>query len=195
MYQSYIKRFLDLLISLSLLPVLLILAVPISILIKLEDGGPIFYNALRIGKDFKEYPMYKFRSMMVNAPDIRNSDGSTYNAHNDNRVTKVGKFLRKSSLDELPQLLNVIKGEMSFVGPRPSPLGNKKNYPKKYFKKFEIKPGITGLNQALLRNEATMEERIENDLIYKENISFLLDLKIIFKTIISVINSKGINKN
>lgn len=195
MYQNYFKRLFDLLFSIFLSPLLLIIAIPIAIMIKLEDRGPIFYNALRVGINMKEYPMYKFRTMVVDAPDIRNEDGSTFNADNDSRVTKVGKFLRKSSLDELPQLINVLRGEMSFVGPRPSPLGNKDKYPSEYFKKFEVRPGITGLNQALLRNDSSMEERINNDLSYIKDITFTKDIKIIFKTITVVLNSKGINRN
>lgn len=195
MYRYGIKRILDIILSLIGLPFLLILMIPVVIAIKLEDKGPIFYNAPRIGKDMKEFPMYKFRSMKVNAPDIRNEDGSTFNSDNDPRVTKVGKILRKTSIDETPQLINVLKGDMSFVGPRPSPLGNKDLYPREYFRKFDVQPGITGYNQAVLRNQSTMEQRINNDLFYVENISIILDIKIIYLTLISVIKSKNINRN
>ncbi|WP_096550377.1 sugar transferase [Ureibacillus thermosphaericus] len=195
MYRYGIKRFLDLFCSLLGLPIFLIVMIPVAIAIKIDDGGPIFYNASRIGKNMKEFKMYKFRSMKVNAPDIRNADGSTFNSENDPRVTRVGKFLRKTSIDEIPQLLNVLKGDMSLVGPRPSPLGNKDLYPKEYFRKFEVKPGITGYNQALLRNQSTMEQRIKNDLYYVENVSLILDLKIILLTILSVIKSKNIYRN
>ena len=169
--------------------------IPVAIMIKLEDKGPIFFNAPRIGKDMTEFPMYKFRSMKVNAPDIRNEDGSTFNSDDDPRVTKIGKILRKTSIDEIPQIINVLKGDMSFVGPRPSPLGNKDLYPKKYIRKFDVKPGITGYNQAVLRNSSTMEQRIANDLYYVETISFKLDFKIIYLTLISVLKSKNINRN
>ncbi len=195
MYRYGIKRILDIILSLIGLLFLLIVMIPVVIAIKLEDKGPIFYNAPRIGKNMKEFPMYKFRSMKVNAPDIRNEDGSTFNSDNDPRVTKVGKFLRKTSIDEIPQILNVLKGDMSFVGPRPSPLGNKELYPGEYFRKFDVQPGITGYNQAVLRNQSTMEQRIKNDLFYVENISFILDLKIIYLTLVSVIKSKNINRN
>lgn len=195
MYRYGIKRVLDIILSLIGLPFLLILMIPVVIAIKLEDKGPIFYNAPRVGKNMKEFPMYKFRSMKVNAPDIRNEDGSTFNSNNDQRVTKVGKILRKTSIDEAPQLLNVLLGDMSFVGPRPSPLGNKELYPREYFRKFNVQPGITGYNQAVLRNQSTMEQRISNDLFYVENISFVLDMKIIYLTLISVIKSKNINRN
>lgn len=195
MYRYGIKRLLDIIVSLLALPFLLLIMIPVAVLIKLEDGGPVFYNGPRLGKNMKEFKMYKFRSMMINAPDIRNADGTTYNSDNDPRVTKVGRFIRKTSIDELPQFVNVLKGDMSLVGPRPSPLGNKDIYPKEYFRKFEVKPGITGYNQALLRNKSTMEQRIKNDLYYVENISFFLDVKIIVKTIQSVLTSKNINRN
>ncbi|WP_455537644.1 sugar transferase [Terrisporobacter sp.] len=195
MYRYFIKRLFDIVLSLLMLPFVLIIMVPVSIVIKLEDKGPVFYNAPRLGKNMNEFVMYKFRSMKVNAPDIRNEDGTTFNSDNDIRVTKVGRILRKTSIDELPQILNVLKGDMSFVGPRPSPLGDKSMYPKRFFKKYEVKPGITGYNQAVLRNSATMEQRIENDAFYVENVSFLLDIKIIIMTAISVLKSKNINRN
>lgn len=195
MYRYGIKRIFDIIVSLLLLPFLLLIMIPVAIMIKLEDKGPVFYNAPRLGKGMREFPMYKFRSMKVNAPDIRNEDGSTFNSDNDPRVTKIGHILRKTSIDELPQLLNVLKGDMSFVGPRPSPLGNKDIYPKEFFKKFDVCPGITGYNQAVLRNNSTMEQRVKNDVYYVENISFMLDVKIIFLTGASVIKSKNINRN
>ncbi len=195
MYRYYIKRFFDFILSLCILPFLLAIMIPVAIIIKLEDGGPVFYNALRLGKNMKEFPMYKFRSMKVNAPDIRNEDGSTFNSDNDPRVTRVGRILRKTSIDELPQLLNVLKGDMSFVGPRPSPLGNKDLYPKEFFRKFDVRPGITGYNQAVLRNKSTMEQRVKNDVFYVENISAFLDVKIVFMTATSVLSSKNINRN
>lgn len=195
MYQYGIKRLLDIVISFIFLLILILIIIPISIMIKIEDRGPILYNSLRLGKNMKEFKMYKFRTMKVNAPDIRNEDGSTFNSDNDSRVTKTGKILRKTSLDEVPQIINVLKGDMSFVGPRPSPLGNKHLYPKEYFRKFDVVPGITGYNQAILRNKSTMEERVKNDLYYVKNISFKLDLKILVMTIFSVLSFKNINKN
>ncbi|MGG3987025.1 sugar transferase [Bacillus smithii] len=194
MYRYGIKRLFDVIGALLALPLLLIIMIPVSILIKLEDKGPVFFIAPRLGKNMKEFRMYKFRSMKVNAPDIRNEDGSTFNSDDDPRVTKVGKILRKTSIDEIPQIINVLKGDMSFVGPRPSPLGNKDIYPKEYFRKFEVRPGITGYNQALLRNKSTMEQRVKNDLYYVENISFILDIKIILMTVVSVLKFKNINR-
>lgn len=195
MYLFYIKRIIDVIISLMVLPFFLLITIPVAITIKLEDGGPVFYRDTRLGKDMKHFKMYKFRSMKVNAPDIRNEDGTTYNSSNDSRVTKVGKFIRKTSIDELPQIINVLKGDMSIVGPRPSPLGDKSIYPKEFFKKYDVAPGITGYSQALVRNNATMEERIKYDSFYIDHASFLLDFKIIIMTVISVFFSKNIYRN
>ncbi|CAM3206450.1 sugar transferase [Vagococcus fessus] len=195
MYQNYIKRFLDIIISLIALPFVLITLIPVAICIYIEDRGPIFYNAPRLGKGMKEFKMFKYRTMKVNAPDIRNEDGTTFNSESDIRVTKVGSFLRKTSIDELPQFFNVLVGNMSLIGPRPSPLGSKDMYPKEFFKKYEVKPGVTGLNQATLRNSATMEQRIKNDGYYSDNISFKLDCTILIKTFSSVILRKNINNH
>ena len=111
MYKNFIKRILDLIISILILPIFMILYIIIGILIKIEDKGPIFYKGNRIGKDSKIFKMYKFRSMEVDAPNILNEDGSTYNSKEDNRVTKIGKFIRETSIDEIPQIINVLKGE------------------------------------------------------------------------------------
>ncbi|MBS9538858.1 MULTISPECIES: sugar transferase [Staphylococcus] len=195
MYQKNIKRVIDLFISLLLLPILIIFVLPVGIAIKLNDKGKIFYNGKRLGKNLKEFKMFKFRSMKENSVDKRNADGSTYNSSNDTRVTKVGKILRRTSIDEIPQVINVLRGEMSFVGPRPSPLGNIEKYPRYYFKKFEVSPGVTGLCQALLRNNATQEQRMQLDTFYAENISFKLDIFIIYNTIFTVLFQKNIHRN
>ena len=195
MYQHFFKRVIGFILALFALPFVLIVAIPVAILIKIEDGGPIFFRGKRIGKDLEEFRMYKFRSMKVNAPDIRNEDGSTYNAENDPRLTKVGRFIRKTSIDELPQILNVLIGQMAWIGPRPSPLGNINKYPEYYEKKCKVLPGITGYTQAKLRNAATLEERMANDIYYAEHISFPLDIKIVFMTISTVICRKGIYHN
>ena len=120
MYERYIKRLLDIIIGLLTLPILIICILIFGLLIKLEDGGPILYKSRRIGKGGRIFTMYKFRSMKVNAPMLLNADGSTYNSKNDPRVTRVGKFIRETSIDELPQIINVLKGDMSVIGPRPS---------------------------------------------------------------------------
>jgi len=133
--------------------------------------------------------------MIVDAPDIRLPDGSTYNAEDDPRVTKIGKFLRKTSIDELPQIFNVLKGEMSFIGPRPDPVDwlNKYTEEEKVF--LTVKPGITGYNQAYFRNSVDANTKIKNDIFYAENISFILDLKILLKTLQTVFSRQNIHIN
>lgn len=192
MYKNIIKRLLDIIISLIALVFIAIVAVPVSLAIKIEDGGTVFYSGLRYGKNMKKFKMLKFRSMKMNSEDIRNADGTTYNSEVDPRMTKIGAFLRKCSIDELPQFVNVLKGDMSIIGPRPSPMGNEKTYDDFVMRKFNVRPGITGLNQALLRNSATLEERYKNDVYYADNISFFMDLKIIWFTVSTVLFRKNI---
>lgn len=195
LYKNCLKRLLDIMLSLLALPFVAIVGIPIAIAVKREDGGPVFYRSLRYGKDMKKFSMLKFRSMKVNAKDIRNQDGTTYNSENDERQTRIGRLLRKTSLDELPQFVNVLKGDMSFIGPRPSPMGNEATYTDFVKKKFRVRPGITGYNQALKRNSATLEERYQNDVFYAENVSFPLDVKIILMTIVSVVKRKNIYRS
>lgn len=196
MYSKYIKRILDFLLSLIGLPFFALIFLVVAPMIVLEDRGPVFYTAPRLGRDFKIFKMYKFRSMKVNAPDIRNEDGTTFNSENDPRVTKVGRILRKTSLDETPQLLNVLKGNMSFVGPRPDlPGADKEVYREGDEKKLKVNPGITGYSQACYRNSSTLDQRLDGDVYYAENVSFLLDVKIIFKTLGTVLTHKNIYRN
>ena len=195
MYNKILKRLIDIVISLMLIPLVLVLMFPIALFIKLEDHGDVFYNAERYGRNMRKFRMFKFRSMKMNAPDIRNADGTTFNSEKDIRLTRIGSFLRKTSIDELPQILNVFLGDMSFVGPRPSPMGNERTYTDFVKKKFDVRPGITGYNQALLRNSATLEERYKNDIYYAENLSFLLDCKIIYMTLRSVLCRENVYKN
>ncbi len=192
-YRKVIKRLLGILLVLILLPFVIIVSVPVAVAIKVEDGGPIFYKGLRYGKGMRKFYEYKFRSMKTNAPDIRNKDGTTFNSEDDSRLTKTGRFLRKTSIDELPQLINVLMGDMSIIGPRPSPMGNEDTYTDFIKKKFDVRPGITGYAQALYRNTATLEQRYKADVFYVENVSFLLDLKILFMTAKTVLTHKGIN--
>jgi len=199
MYKKYFKRILDLALAIIALPIWFIILIVIGPLIYFEDKGPIFYNAPRLGKNGKIFKMYKFRSMKVNAPDIRNEDGSTFNSEDDPRLTKVGRILRKTSIDEIPQVLNVLKGDMSFIGPRPDLPEHKNYYEGNEIRKLEVKPGITGYNQAYFRNAILWKERITNDIYYVDNLSLWLDLKIFFRTILSVFKRENIfieqNKN
>ena len=192
LYKKYIKRLLDILLSVILLPFVIIVISLFGLLIKLEDRGPIFYCGERLGKDGRIFKMYKLRSMKVNAPDLRNPDGSTYNSDKDPRLTRIGRILRKTSLDEVPQIFNVLKGDMSFIGPRPDLPEHINYYEGEEVRKLEVLPGITGYNQAYFRNSIEWKQRLKNDIYYVNNISFILDFKILWKTIFSVLMEKGI---
>lgn len=191
MYNS-VKRGIDFVLSLIILPFLLILIVIVGLAIKLEDRGPIFYMGERIGFHGKIFKMFKFRSMKVDAPDLRYSDGSTYNANDDPRVTKVGKVLRKTSIDEVPQFLNVLLGEMALIGPRPDSAFYLSEYTPEERIILTVRPGITGYNQAINRNAVGTKEKLQNDIYYVKHMSFLFDIKIIFMTVRSVFFSKNI---
>ena len=193
MYIHFFKRVIDLVFALIAFPFVLLLIVIIGPIIWLDDHGPIFYAGKRIGKGGKPFGMLKFRSMKVNAPDIRLEDGSTYNGDDDPRVTKVGRFLRKTSLDEIPQFLNVLVGQMSMIGIRPDPLDWLEKYNEHERVILTVKPGITGYNQAYYRNSADGELKLKNDVYYAEHISFWLDVKIFFKTIKTVLFRENIN--
>lgn len=195
MYVKVVKRIIDILIGLIALPFLAIIILIVGIAIKIDDGGPIFYKAKRIGKDSKIFNMYKFRSMIVNAPNWTNKDGSTYNAPDDDRVTRVGKFIRKTSIDELPQLLNLLIGNMSLIGPRASGAGALDSYLPDEVAKMNVLPGITGYTQAYYRNGLTVREKRLKDAWYAENVSFVLDIKIFFKTIVTVLKREEIYTN
>lgn len=195
MYKHFFKRIYDIIIGVLALPIVLLLILILGPIIYFTDRGPIFYNGPRIGLGGKVFKMYKFRSMRVNAPDIRTEDGSTYNGEDDPRVTKIGRFMRKTSLDEIPQFLNVLAGQMSFVGNRPDTPRMLEVYSdeqKRWL--FITKPGITGYSQAYYRNSTTCEEKIANDIYYAKNESFLLDVKIIFRTIRTVLFRENINR-
>lgn len=197
MYRKYIKRILDLGLALLLVVPVCLISFVIGCFIKLEDSGPVFYKGARLCKNRKPYKMYKLRSMKINAPDIRNSDGSTYNSIDDPRLLKIGNFIRKSSLDELPQIFNVLKGEMSLIGPRPDLEEQGYLYDElgKDQTKFSIKPGVTGYAQCKGRNEISWDEKLKLDHYYVDNCCFILDVKIFFLTIFNVIKRKGINKD
>ncbi|VBB43283.1 conserved hypothetical protein [uncultured Paludibacter sp.] len=196
MYINFIKRFLDILLSLLVLPFIFLVFIVIAPIIYFSDKGAIFYNAIRVGKDFKEFKMYKFRSMKVNAFDLRNADGSTYNSNDDPRVTKIGKFIRKTSIDELPQIINVLKGDMSFIGPRPILPGyDLLTYTDDMYKRMTVRPGITGYSQAYFRNSINRMQKYINDAYYVEHLSFKFDVQILVKTFMSVIKQQHINSD
>ncbi len=192
MYNNILKRVCDLVLAIIALPILFILLVIISPIIYFQDKGSIFYNAPRLGKDGKMFKMYKFRSMKMNTPDLRNEDGSTFNAEDDPRLTRVGKFLRRTSIDEIPQLLNIIKGDMSIIGPRPDLPEHLNMYEGNEKRKLEVRPGVTGYNQAYFRNNIPWKERIKNDIYYIDHLSWWFDIKIFTTTVISVLRCKDI---
>lgn len=187
-----IKNIFDIIVALIMIIILSPLFLIISILIKVDSKGPVFFKQERLGKNGQVFEIYKFRTMCDNAVTI---GSGIFTFENDPRITKIGKILRKTSLDEIPQLINILKGEMSFIGPRP-PLPhhpNKyENYPEKQKERFLMKPGITGLAQAIGRNSFTWDERIELDVEYINNFNIFLDLKIYIMTVLSVLGKKGI---
>lgn len=189
--QYILKTILDKIFAILFLIMLSPVLVLVSILIKAESKGPVIFKQDRIGKNGKSFIIFKFRTMCDNAVNM--GDG-IFVSKDDKRITKVGKILRKTSLDELPQLINILKGDMSFIGPRP-PLVN---YPKEYKEysteeklRFEILPGISGYAQVYGRNALTWPERIVMDIKYYRNYSLWLDLKILIATIITVFSFKG----
>jgi len=181
----FIKRCIDFFGSLFGIILILPLLIVISLSVKFTSKGPIFFRQERLGKKGKVFKIVKFRTMVVNAEKI--GDGLKINSENDDRITKVGKFLRATSLDELPQLWNVLVGDMSMVGPRPPatyfPYDGYDNYPDWAKKRFEMRPGMTGLTQVTVRNSVPWDERIAIDIEYMEKFNILLDIKILFKTL------------
>lgn len=192
MYVHFFKRVLDILIGLVALPFVLIIIAVLAPIIKHEDSGPVFYNAPRVGKDGVYFKMYKLRSMRVNAPDLVMEDGSTYNGADDPRMTKIGAFMRKTSLDEMPQFLNVLKGDMSVVGPRPDLRRETELYEGEEGLKLSVKPGITGYAAVYGRNSLPWKQRLSLDVYYVKHISFWLDVKVFFRTFATVFAQEGI---
>ncbi len=187
MYKSIFKRLLDFIFALIALPIFALIYIVVAPIVHFTDGGPVFYCGKRIGRNGKLFKMYKFRSMRVNAPDIRLSDGSTYNGEDDPRVTKIGKILRATSVDEIPQILNVLKGDMSLIGPRPDPPDWLERYSDDVIVFLTVRPGITGYSQAYFRNSADGEQKMRNDAFYATHCTFWMDVKIFFKSIAVVL--------
>ena len=193
MYKCFFKRVLDLLLAILALPFVLLLIAIAAPLIWLEDRGSVFYNAKRMGRNGRPFKMFKLRSMKVNAPDLRNADGSTFNSSDDPRVTRIGRFIRKTSIDEIPQILNVLIGDMSFVGPRPVLPGIPyAEYDDVRRKRLTVRPGITGYSQAYFRNSVGQEEKFLQDCYYTDHVSLLFDLKILFHTAYSVLKRENV---
>jgi len=198
MYKNFLKRIFDIIISIVFLPIFILLAIPIALLIKLESRGPIFFKQKRAGKNGKYFEILKFRSMISSPEDEKKE----FEPGEKKRITKVGAVLRKTKLDEIPQIINVIKGDMSIVGPRPEVKKYVDIYPERWKKILSIRPGITDPASVKFRNEEELlsksddseREYKENILpgklkLYEEyisNITFVNDLKIIFKTIFAI---------
>ena len=193
-----IKRFFDICLSAAALVVLSPLLLVIAILIYLEDKGPVIYSQTRIGKDGRAFKLYKFRSMCVDADErlkdlqkLNERDGPVFKIRDDPRVTKVGKFIRKTCIDELPQLVNIIKGDMSIVGPRP-PLPNEVEQYNSYQKqRLLVVPGLTCYWQIQKGEETTFDEWVELDLKYIKERSILLDFRLILLTFKVILSGKG----
>lgn len=192
MYRHFLKRFFDIFISFFALLLLLLPMLIIGLIIKATSKGPILFKQNRIGKNGKVFKILKFRSMVVGA-----EAQGVYSDSKDKRVTKIGKFLRKTSLDELPQLINMLRGDMSLIGPRPPltyhpwPL---EEYAEEQKKMFDVRPGMTGWAQVHGRKEVEWHKRIELNVWYVEHLSFGLDFKIFFMTIFKVFKNEG-NEN
>ncbi len=180
MYKKFIKRFLDLILSLMALIILMPLMLIIYILVRVKLGKPAIFKQERPGKDEKIFTLYKFRTMT----DEKDENGNLL--PDEQRLTKFGKMLRSTSLDELPELVNIIKGDMSIVGPRPLLVRDMVFMTEIQRKRHSVRQGLTGLAQVNGRNNITWEEKIKYDLNYVENISFINDVKIILKTVIKV---------
>lgn len=181
------KRFMDIVAAVVGIVITFPLMLIIAIAIKLDNKGPALFKQVRTGKKGKEFVLYKFRSMAVN--------NDFYNTAEEDRVTRVGKFIRKTSLDELPQLFNIIKGEMSFIGPRPWIVDYEKLFTKHQRKRLEVLPGITGLAQCSGRNNLNIKDRINIDVEYVNNVSLKLDIYIFFKTIKCVLKGEGFSNS
>ncbi len=187
MYRKVIKKLLDLILALILVILLSPLMIIISIMIKIDSKGPVIFKQIRSGKNNKNFTLYKFRSMTCN--------NNLYDTSVEDQVTKIGRILRKTSLDELPQLFNILKGEMSFIGPRPWILDYAKYFTKHQMRRLEVLPGITGLAQCSGRNNLGIIERIDIDVEYVENMSLFLDIYIVLKTIKSVLRKEGFSNS
>mgnify|MGYP002674769184 FL=1 len=194
MYRKFGKRVIDTILSLIVVIVLSPLLLIISLIIKISSPGPILFKQQRLGLHGKEFTIYKFRSMTVGAEHI---GSGVYSRKDDPRVTAVGKFIRKTSIDELPQCMNVIKGDMAIVGPRP-PLTYHpwpiEQYTEEQFHMFDVRPGITGWAQVHGRKSVEWHERIKMNVWYAQHVSLALDIRILFMTVFKVLRNED-NEN
>ena len=189
MYRRFVKRAADIVLALVILLFLLPVLVIVAICIKVDSKGPAIFKQERLGLRGKMFEIYKFRTMCINA---EHTGSGVYSGKNDSRVTRIGRILRATSIDELPQLINILKGEMSFIGPRP-PLTyhpwDISEYTPEQLRMFEVRPGITGWAQVNGRKGVLWPKRIELNVWYVDNVSLLLDLKILVMTVVKVLGN------
>lgn len=195
-----VKRITDIIVSLLGLIILSPLLILVSILIKIDSKGPIFFSQERVGINGKKFSMYKFRSMVVNAEEIKEKlkaqnemSGPMFKMKNDPRITRIGKFIRKTSIDELPQLVNVLKGEMSLVGPRPSLPKEVVQFEPWMMERLTVKPGLTCYWQVMGRNSIGFEDWMKLDVKYVRERSLIIDFKLIFKTFFVLFGDENAN--
>lgn len=186
-YQIIVKRMLDFSFAFILFILFFPIMVIIAILIKFDSEGPVIFVQKRSGKNEKIFDMYKFRTM--------SKDNNVLDFKKENQITKIGKILRKTSLDELPQLINILKGEMSFVGPRPWIEDYSKFFTRNQKRRLEVLPGLTGLAQVSGRNDITVKEKLKLDVYYVDHMSFYMDLKIVIKTALEVLKKTGCDQS
>ncbi len=192
------KRIFDIVFSLIALAFAFPIMLLVALAVRLDSEGPVFYISERVGKRGRIFPCFKFRTMVKDAEKkkrelaaLNERDGILFKISNDPRITRVGRFLRKYSLDELPQLFNVVRGEMSIVGPRPPIASEVAQYELEHFRRLEVTPGLTGLWQVQARQDSSFDKYIELDTAYVENWSFWLDIKILMRTAMVVVRGTG----
>ncbi len=193
-FYEFLKRIIDILMSVLSLIVLSPVFIIIAIAIKLDSSGPIVYSQTRVGKNGKHFKMFKFRSMIINAEEMltelkpmNEMDGPMFKIKEDPRITRIGRFIRRTSIDELPQLINILRGEMSIVGPRPSLPSEVKEFESWMMERFVVKPGLTCFWQVSGRNNIPFHKWMELDIKYVKERNLWLDVKLVFKTIKVVI--------
>ena len=193
-----LKRAIDVGLCLLFAPVILPVMALCALAVRLDSRGPVLFRQQRTGRHGRRFPMYKFRTMLRNAEELKAQlahlnvlPPPDFKIPNDPRITSVGRFLRKTSLDELPQILNVVRGDMSLVGPRPTSFASS-TYSLWHTERLEVPPGITGLWQVHGRNSTTFDERLRLDIDYIRNMSLALDFKILMRTVVAVVRRSGL---
>jgi exopolysaccharide biosynthesis polyprenyl glycosylphosphotransferase len=197
-FNLVIKRMMDILVTLLVAPFVLVVWAIVMIAIKLDSPGPVLFAQTRVGTNGKHFKVYKFRTMVVDAEQKKaelaqhnEADGPIFKIRNDPRLTRVGRFLRRTSLDEIPQLWNIVIGQMSWVGPRPATPDEVAKYEPWHLRRLAAKPGLTGLWQVSGRSDTTFEEMVRLDIYYVEHWSLLMDLRIVAQTIPTVLSGRG----